>query len=387
MSKKKNKRARYGEGSFRETEFGFEYRIYYTDCYGEKIRKSFYGKSKLECKEKADEFLKKFEKVRHGVDISLTIPDIARMKCEKRFQYNKMREQTYARNLDTILIIARAQIGSVPIVDVTQEMIEDFLLSIRDYAENTIHKIYQQIKSSFEWARDNNLRTDNPFSGGKIECPKSNKQTKKVSALTVEDQKKLVDYLNNSFVPYKYRNDYRLQLMIEMYAGLRIGEVNALRPEDIDLNHNVIHVRGTVARNKENEPIREDMTKTAAGLRDVPISSKLLPYLHLALERYTDNKCGVLFYDHVHDKLISSQQVNCFYGRVCEKLGIKNDGQHCLRHTFATRAIEAGVDAVVLKNWLGHTKISVTLDTYAEVFASLHNAAIATMDEYMKEAV
>ena len=387
MSKKKNKRARYGEGSFRETKYGFEYRVYYTDCYGTKMRKSFYGKNKLECKEKADEFLKNNEKVRHGIDISLTIPDIARMKCEKKFQNNKMREQTYARNLDTILIIDRAPIGSVPIVDVTLEMIEVFLLSIRDYADNTIHKIYQQIRSSFEWARDNNLRDDNPFSGEKIDCPKSNKLTKKVSALTVENQKKLVDYLNKDFVPYKFRNDYRLQLMIEMYAGLRMGEVNALRPEDIDLVRNVIHVRGTVTRNKDNEAIREDMTKTAAGVRDVPISLELMPYLHFAMEQYKENRYGVLFYDHVHGKLISSQQVNCFYGRVCKKLGIKNDGQHCLRHTFATRAIEAGVDAVVLKNWLGHKNISVTLNTYAEVFSSLHNSSIAKMDKYMKEAV
>ena len=82
--------------------------------------------------------------------------------------------------------------------------------------------------------------------------------------------------------------------------------------------------------------------------------------------------------------MISTAQVNLFYQRTCEKLGIHSAGQHCLRHTFATRCIEAGVEPIVLKNWMGHTNIHVTLDTYADVFASMHNSSMATFGDYMK---
>ena len=384
---KRKKKTKYGEGSLRRKPSGsFEYRIHFEDIYGNKKRKSFYGQSDVECKEKAALFFKDLEKEKSGVDLTLTIPQIARLRCEKDFRDNYTKEPGYARNLETIKIIERAPIGFVPIVKVTKKMIDIFLESICGYAEKTIQKIYQKMRGAFEWAKIHSLIDEDPFEKYGIRCPKSNKKNKEVCALSVEEQKMLVDYLN-SFTPYNYRNDYRLQLMIEMYAGLRMGEINALRPQDIDLKTNVIHVRGTVTRNLENAAILEDGTKTENGLRDVPISSELLPYLRRALEQYQDNKYGVLFYDHVHDKLISTQQVNCFYIRVCEKLGIENHGQHCLRHTFATRAIESGVDAVVLKKWMGHKNIHVTLDTYTDVFASLHNTAITAMDDYLKKNV
>ncbi len=384
---KKKKKANYGNGSLRRKPNGtFEYRVRYEDIYGNKKRKSFCGQSDTECREKAESFFRIIEKEQHGVDVSLTIPQIARMKCEKDFMDNYAKEQGYSRNLETIKIIEKAPIGAIPIVKVTLPMIEDFLGSIRNYAEGTIRKIFQKIKRAFAWAKVNSLIDVDLFSAYNIRCPKSNKKNRKVSALSVEDQKKLIDYLSG-YTTYDYRNDYRVQLMIEMYAGLRMGEINALHREDIDFKNNVIHVRGTISRDKDYLPILQDETKTENGIREVPIMKELLPFLVLALDRYEDNRYGLLFYDHVHDKLITTQQVNCFYGRVCKKLNIENNGQHCLRHTFATRAIESGVEAVVLKQWMGHKNIHITLDTYTDVFASLHNTAISTMDDYIKKVI
>lgn len=381
---KKLMKANNGDGSFRCRENGsYEYRVTYEDLYGRKKRKSFYGQSDIECKEKAEQFFKRLAKERGGVDLSLTIPQIARLKCEKDYRENYTKEPGYARNLETIKIIERSPLGSIPIVDVKMYMIEDFLASICGYAEKTIQKIFQKLEGAFKWAKNKQLIDVDLFEVNDIRCPRSSKPSKKVCALTVDEQMMLIDFLKN-YEPYSFRNDYRLQLIIEMYSGLRMGEINALRPRDIDFKRNEIHVRGTISRNIENETILGDETKTPAGVRDVPISSKLRPYLCAALEQYKENRYGVLFYDHVHDKLISTQQVNCFYRRICEKLGIAMNGQHSLRHTFATRAIEAGVDAVVLKNWLGHKNIHVTLDTYTDVFKSLHNNAMTAMDNYMK---
>ena len=56
-----------------------------------------------------------------------------------------------------------------------------------------------------------------------------------------------------------------------------------------------------------------------------------------------------------------------------------------MRHTFATRCIEADIPPVVLKNWLGHTDIHITLDTYADVFNSMHNDSIMKLDSYISK--
>lgn len=74
-----------------------------------------------------------------------------------------------------------------------------------------------------------------------------------------------------------------------------------------------------------------------------------------------------------------------FYKRVCEKAEVPYHGQHALRHTFATRCIEAGVPALVLKNWLGHTDIHITLDTYSNVFDRMNLGAISKFESLMEE--
>ena len=66
-----------------------------------------------------------------------------------------------------------------------------------------------------------------------------------------------------------------------------------------------------------------------------------------------------------------------------EYSGIESSGQHALRHTFATRCIEAGIPAVVLKTWLGHKDIHMTLDTYTDVFKAMDNDAISKYDEHL----
>ncbi len=387
MAKKKQKKANNGEGTIRRRENGsFEYRIRYMDVYGVCRRKSFSGQSDTECMERAKRFLARNEKEKKGIDFSLTIPQIARMKADKNFEDNYTKEPTYRRNLETIKVIENSPLGSVPIADVTKKMLEVFLSTLKDYADATIQKIFQVIKGAFCWAKENQLIEIDIIAAGWVRCPRSNKQTKVIRALTVDEQKKLVEYLNN-FKPYAYRNVYTIQLMIEMYAGLRMGEINALRYEDIDLKNNVISVHSTVTRGLNYETLLNETTKTQTGTRQVPIMNELLPYIHQALDQYQENKNRLLFYDHVHHKMITTSQVNCFYLRCCEKLGIKSSGQHSLRHTFATRCIESGVEAVVLKNWMGHTNIHVTLDTYADVFASMHNSAIAALGDYIKEVI
>ena len=97
-----------------------------------------------------------------------------------------------------------------------------------------------------------------------------------------------------------------------------------------------------------------------------------------------ENKENLLFYDTKQDKYITTQQVNSFYRRLCKKYDIKCDGQHSLRHTFATRCVEAGVDYNTLKEWLGHKDIHTTIDTYAAVLTDFSNTQSEKYSVYIE---
>lgn len=145
----------------------------------------------------------------------------------------------------------------------------------------------------------------------------------------------------------------------------------------------VIKVRSTVSRGADDKSFIKNGTKTYTGIRDIPIMDSLKTVLKTALEQQSDNPYGLLFYDAKNNKIITTSQVNCFFQRVCKKCNIEFRGQHALRHTFATRCIEADVPPVVLKTWLGHTDIHITLDTYADVFNSMHNSSISKLGDYI----
>ena len=212
--------------------------------------------------------------------------------------------------------------------------------------------------------------------------PRSSKKTKKVTGLTLEEQKKFLETLEYYREP-SGRNEYKDQLLIELYSGMRMGEINALKPENIDFENGLIHVRSTVSRGLEYRVFIKEGAKTDAGVRDIPINKALEPVLQEAMERKRRNPLGLVFYDHLKNDLITTSQVNCFFHRICKKAEISVRGQHALRHTFATRCIEADVPPVVLKKWLGHKDIHMTLDIYADVFDSMHNSAMEKFEGHV----
>lgn len=384
MENKKQKRGMNGEGTFRYKSSGkIEYRISYRDEFGNICRKSFTGVDEDECLYKAEVFLDKEEKRQRGIDIDATIPEIVKYRCKIDFEKNFAGEQGYARNLGTLRIIEKSKIGNIPIVELKELHIELFLTSLTSYSNSVISKVYRQMRMAFATALKKGIIEDNIMLNEDLRCPKSNKKDKKVKGLTDEEQAVFVKTLENYKVP-KGRNDYRLQLLIELFSGMRMGEINALKAEDIDFRRKIVHVRSTIARGFEYRDFIKEGAKTRNGIRDIPMSRMLEKYLLEAVENMKENPYGLVFYDYNKEALISTSQVNCFYHRVCEKCGLKCDGQHALRHTFATRCIEAGIPAVVLKKWLGHKSIDITLDTYADVFDRMNFNAVEKLEDYIE---
>lgn len=174
-------------------------------------------------------------------------------------------------------------------------------------------------------------------------------------------------------------------MLLELYCGMRIGEINALKPEDINFDKGYIYVSRTVSVGLNGKAILSETTKTAAGQRTVPINRFMIPLLEEALREMKENPYGLIFYDSRNDVIISTSRVSSVFNTICKRAGLKGFRQHCLRHTFATRCIEAGIEPVVLKCWLGHTDIRTTLDTYTDVFDRMELASIESFDDYIAD--
>lgn len=381
------KRRKKGEGSWKVTPAGnIEYRFRYTDEYGRRKYKSVTGFTEEHCYEKAETFLNRLEQIKDGRDLNATIVSLVREKIEADYKKNYTGVQGYSRSLQTLAIIERSPIGHVPICEMQPYHIEGFYRELTRYSNNTIGKVYSMIKMAFKIGMQKKIITFNIMDNRNLRCPKSDKVDKKVRGMTDEEQKRFVATLDEYKVNYG-GNSFKLQLLIELYSGMRMGEINALKPEDINFGQGFIHVSRTISVGLNNKPFIKDGAKTVAGERDVPISKPLEKVLRQALAKMKKNPEGLIFYDHRRKKVIATTMVCAFYKRVCEKAEVPYYGQHALRHTFATRCIEAGVPALVLKNWLGHTDIHITLDTYSDVFDRMNLGAISKFERLMDEVM
>lgn len=382
MARKKRKIER-GKGSFRVRDTGrIEFRITIINEYGEKQRKSFSGNSENECIAKYESYMVELEKRIRGINVDATIPEILEERYERDYHMNFIGEPGYARQMETLKILRRNPIGAIPISKVTKQQLLVFLASITSYSNSMIEKIYIQLKKAFAIAKEKEIISKNLMEDHDIRRPVSSKADKKVRGYTPDEQKQLVEAIKSHRTKYG-SNSYKNQLLLSLYTGLRMGEINSLRLSDIDFPNRLIHVKRTISKGMHGRCFIKESTKTYAGTRDVPMSKDAEKILKLAISEMRKNPEDLIFYDYYSDSIISTNQVNSFFKRICEKNGIAFNGQHALRHTFATRCIEAGVEPVVLKKWMGHTDIHITLDTYTDVFQSLTNEAINKFEERM----
>ena len=331
---------------------------------GEKIRKSVYGATKNEVSEKLLDLRVEMKDTNFIKEKGMPLIQIMELIRDKKYNSNKIKDGQYSRITKTIEKIQCSKIGKMNVKDITADDIQDFLNDNKEYSNSTIKKLYEQFNQAFEYAIRNKYIKDNPMRD--VIKPKSIKQDKEVRALTIDEQKELSDYLfKSSIKDEKYKNVF----LIQMYLGLRIGEALALTKNDIDLPQKLLFVNRTTTIGKNGETIIGDSTKTYAGKRSVPIPNFMIPIFKEQIEISKNNRDNYLFLND--DKLITNSACNSRLKRIINDiLGWQNNSfsSHSLRHTFATRCIESGVNAVVLQRLLGHTDISITLNTYTSVF-------------------
>ena len=208
--------------------------------------------------------------------------------------------------------------------------------------------------------------------------PKSNKKKKEIRALEIEEQQRLTDYLLN--IPIQEEPN-KNAFLLQMYMGLRIGEALALRTSDIDLHKNVINISKTLTTDKDRKIIMGDTTKTYAGQRQIPIPESLLDTVKSQMILAENHKDKLLFVDK-NNYYLAPRNANTLLQKITKKLGIENVSSHSLRHTYGTRCIESGMRAVTVQRLMGHTDISITLNTYTSILNKFKEQELEKVNEY-----
>lgn len=344
-------------------------------------RRTVYGKTKKEAVQKMNELKSSLIDGSYCELSDLTVEEYLGRLIETERKKNLIKETTYRRKIEILKKIQTHNLAKMRIQAVTPAQIDDFLLSLTDYSNSLIRKEYALLKRCFE---DNIPEIIKVSPMKKIKCPKSNQKEVKQRALTMDEQRKLLNVLRA-----ENNIKYKEQLLIMLNTGMRMGEINALTAADVNLNFGTVEVSRTITKNADDVAILGEDTKTNAGNRLLPLSATAQAIFTEVIKNYTPNPLKLLF--TANGAPISTNQVNMELSRVLKKYKIIDAtvpgkvSLHSLRHTYATRCIESGMSAKVLQELLGHTDIRVTMNTYCDAFEQFKTVDISRVEEYLKE--
>lgn len=183
-----------------------------------------------------------------------------------------------------------------------------------------------------------------------------------VQVFSSGEQSRLERYIKSNL------NDTTLGIYLCLYTGLRLGELCALRWENVNIREGYLHVRYTAQRlpvdkNETNKKTELLLTppKSDSSMRLVPIPSFLLPLLNA----WGKENCPENFIlTGRADDPMEPRTIQYRYKRCLERAGVPYLNFHALRHTFATRCITVGIDPKTLSEILGHSDIKITMDYY-----------------------
>lgn len=354
------------------------------DAAGKLKRRTVYGKTKTEVKEKVDALKNEVRTQTYIAPDRITVYQLLEALIEEDKELNIVNDAAYNRKKATLERIKKSSLSGISIQSVKPQQIQDYFKNITNYSNSIIGKDFGLIKRCFSEAIKRNIIIKNPMDS--VRKPKSIKQDKKVRALTVDEQRKLVSVL--------FKDDsinYRLQLLLMIFTGMRMGEINALDVNDVNLNFKVINIRRTITKDTNEKSIIGATTKTYAGIRKLPIPEILTDQLISYSDKSIPNKDNLFFYDFRKNSPVSTSQVNLQFHRIIKKYDILNESVdgivtlHSLRHTYATRCIEAGMPAKVLQTLLGHSDIKTTLNIYCDAFAEYQDESIEKVNKYLAD--
>ncbi len=270
-----------------------------------------------------------------------------------------------------------------------------FIQMDADYAGSTIRQTFITMGTMFKAAKMNDLIAKHPMDG--VRFTKPVRATDDIKFLTREEQRTFLETARRS---HNY-NQYALILE----TGLRTGEMIGLTWDAIDFENRTLTVNKTLEYRHAQQFWRAGPPKTQQSYRTIPLTDKAYgilkdiwdnrkvrkesPLLDETLE-YVDRRTGVtstlvlrdlVFINYRTGEPSKNSSYDTHLYKLCDEAGITRFCMHALRHTYATRAIESGMQPKVLQKLLGHASIKTTMDRYVHVTTDSLDQAVRQFEK------
>lgn len=350
---------------------------------GKHNRKYLYGKTKKEVEEKVRKFTTDIYNFGQALDES----KITFAEWSYKHLFINLKNSIAKTTFDTYMgiyevHIKREYIGDMDMKNIKQLTMQDYFNNKNHLSTEMIKKIYNVLNSSFKGAIANNIIRMNPLK--EVKLPKSTRKEVEIEVFTRDEQKKYILEADNE--------TYGLLCTTSLFTGLRLGEITALRWEHVNLKVGEITVaesaKYTRVFDKEGDYKKQYVVKepkSTSGFRHIPIPSFVLVKLkeYKLSSAYKDDNDKV--FCTKSGNFVGASNIRRSHARICSRAGINNIHFHALRHTFATRMVESGINFKTLQYLMGHSDIKVTLNRYSHVVEQTKREAIATQEKFYKE--
>ena len=357
--------SRRGENIYKRKDNRWEGRYYKSELSKDSSRMGYvYGKTYREAKIKLLQAqlanLQELPK-----ETSYTVASMAEQWLMKeRLSVKTSTYSKYRSNIDNHIL---PWLGALQISELTSVTLNSYIQQLQLYGRTDhngglsakyIRDIFTILKGILHYAeQEYNLK---PMTKN---CRLPAKECAHARVLSITEQQMLEKYLLEDMYEGK-----KMGMFFCLYTGLRLGEICALRWEDIDLERELLYVRHTIQRiqnpNTDEMPktrIVMDTPKSRASIRTVPIPHMICQILQ---EQHPISNNSAYFLTGSAEHFIEPRNYQYHFNKYMKALCLQGIHLHTLRHTFATRCMEAGVDMKSLSEILGHSGVGITMDCY-----------------------